>query len=44
MNILVTNDDGILAPGLAVLAEACQTVGKVTVIAPDRQIARSAAA
>jgi 5'-nucleotidase len=37
VNILVTNDDGILAPGLAVLAEACQTVGKVTVIAPDRE-------
>ena len=37
MNILVSNDDGILAPGLGLLAEACQTVGKVTVVAPDRE-------
>jgi 5'-nucleotidase len=37
MNILVSNDDGILAPGLALLAEVCQTVGRVTVIAPDRE-------
>lgn len=37
MNILVSNDDGILAPGLALLAEVCQSVGQVTVIAPDRE-------
>lgn len=37
MNILVSNDDGILAPGISVLAEACQAVGQVTVIAPDRE-------
>ena len=37
MNILVSNDDGILAPGISVLAEACRAVGKVTVIAPDRE-------
>src|SRR5690606_10522699 len=37
MHILVSNDDGILAPGLALLAEVCQTVGRVTVIAPDRE-------
>jgi len=37
MNILVTNDDGILAPGLALLAEVCREVGNVTVIAPDRE-------
>jgi 5'-nucleotidase len=37
VNILVSNDDGILAPGLGVLAEACQTVGTVTVVAPDRE-------
>jgi 5'-nucleotidase len=37
MNILVSNDDGILAPGLALLADVCQTVGKVTVVAPDRE-------
>ncbi len=37
MNILVSNDDGIFAPGLAVLAEACRRVGQVTVVAPDRE-------
>ncbi len=37
MNILVANDDGILAPGLALLAEVCQGVGQVTVVAPDRE-------
>ena len=37
MKILVSNDDGILAPGLGVLAEACRAVGQVTVVAPDRE-------
>src|SRR5687767_14144210 len=37
MNILVTNDDGILAPGLALLADVCREVGAVTVVAPDRE-------
>ena len=37
MNILVSNDDGILAPGLALLADACRGVGDVTVVAPDRE-------
>lgn len=37
MNILVTNDDGILAPGLALLAEVCRAVAHVTVVAPDRE-------
>src|SRR3954470_17354108 len=37
MNILVTNDDGILAPGLALLADACRAVGTVSVVAPDRE-------
>lgn len=37
MNILVSNDDGILARGLALLADVCRTVGQVTVIAPDRE-------
>ncbi len=36
--ILVTNDDGIRAPGLAVLAEAMGTIaGRVIVAAPDRE-------
>lgn len=37
MHILVSNDDGILAPGLALLADACQAVGTVTIVAPDRE-------
>ncbi len=37
MNILVTNDDGILSPGIQVLAEACRAVADVTVVAPDRE-------
>lgn len=37
MKILVSNDDGILARGIAVLAEVCRSVGEVTVVAPDRE-------
>ncbi len=39
--ILVTNDDGIHSPGLKTLAEALEGIGKLYVIAPDRE--RSAA-
>lgn len=35
--LLCTNDDGIHAPGLALLAEAAQNHGVVHVVAPDRQ-------
>ncbi|MBI4496579.1 MAG: 5'/3'-nucleotidase SurE [Chloroflexi bacterium] len=37
MKILVTNDDGVHARGLWVLAEALAHLGKVTVVAPDRE-------
>jgi 5'-nucleotidase len=37
LNILVSNDDGILARGLELLASVCRTVGNVTVVAPDRE-------
>jgi 5'-nucleotidase len=37
MKILLSNDDGILARGLALLGEVCATVGQVTVVAPDRE-------
>jgi 5'-nucleotidase len=37
MHILVSNDDGILAPGLELLADACRSVAQVTVVAPDRE-------
>lgn len=36
MNILVTNDDGVLAPGLLALAQAIRPLGKVSILAPDR--------
>lgn len=36
MRILVSNDDGYFAPGIAALAEALSTVGDVTVVAPER--------
>jgi len=35
--ILVTNDDGIRAPGLELLADALSAIGEVQVYAPDRQ-------
>jgi len=41
-NILVTNDDGIHAPGLRALVEALAGLGAVTVVAPSHE--RSAAA
>ena len=34
--ILVTNDDGIDAPGLKALTEVMNEIGEVVVIAPDR--------
>jgi 5'-nucleotidase len=36
MHILVTNDDGVMAPGLLALAQELRLLGKVTVVAPDR--------
>lgn len=36
MHILLSNDDGIHAPGLRVLAEQLAGVGRLTVVAPDR--------
>jgi 5'-nucleotidase len=35
LTILITNDDGIQAPGIAALAEATRPLGTVTVAAPD---------
>lgn len=35
-HILVTNDDGVTAPGLAALAQEMRYLGKVSVLAPDR--------
>jgi len=37
MRILLSNDDGILARGLAVLERACEPLGELYVVAPDRE-------
>ena len=36
MHILVTNDDGVWAPGLLALAQEMRKLGRVTIFAPDR--------
>ena len=36
MRILLSNDDGYFAPGIAVLAQALAPLGTVTVVAPER--------
>lgn len=36
MHILVTNDDGVWAPGILALAQEMRKIGRVTVFAPDR--------
>jgi 5'-nucleotidase len=36
MRILIANDDGYLAPGLAALVKACQGLGHIDVIAPEQ--------
>lgn len=36
MHILVTNDDGVTAPGLIALAHEMRKLGDVTILAPDR--------
>ncbi len=36
MRILLSNDDGYFAPGLAALAEALQDIGEVVVVAPEQ--------
>ena len=36
MRILIANDDGYLAPGLAALVAACQGLGEIEVVAPEQ--------
>jgi 5'-nucleotidase len=36
MRILLCNDDGYFAPGLAALAEALSSIAEITVVAPER--------
>lgn len=38
MKLLITNDDGIDAPGLAALAAASTAIGETIVLAPDRHL------
>jgi len=40
--ILVTNDDGVHAPGIAALAAALRPLGDVHVVAPDREVSACA--
>lgn len=40
-HILVTNADGMLAPGLLALTHEMRKLGKVTVLAPDRNWCRA---
>ncbi len=35
-SILITNDDGVTAPGIHALVDAMKTLGNVVVVAPDR--------
>lgn len=35
MRILIANDDGYLAPGIAALVQACQGLGEIDVVAPE---------
>src|SRR6185436_11219334 len=35
MRILIANDDGYLAPGLAALVQACEGLGDIDVVAPE---------
>jgi len=37
MHILITNDDGIYAPGIVALSRALGKIGTVSVVAPDRE-------
>ncbi len=37
MNILISNDDGVYAPGIIALAEALAPLGKITVVAPESE-------
>ncbi len=36
MKILISNDDGVYAPGISVLAQHLSTLGEVIIVAPDR--------
>ena len=37
MKILISNDDGVYAPGLVALSQALSTIGEVVVVAPNEE-------
>ena len=37
MNILIANDDGVLAPGIQALAQALKPLGRVVIVAPESE-------
>ena len=39
--ILVTNDDGVYAPGIRALLEAVGSLGEAVIVAPEREIGRA---
>ena len=43
LEILLTNDDGVQSPGLLALADALSAVGRITIVAPDRERSASSA-
>jgi 5'-nucleotidase len=44
LRILVSNDDGINAPGIHALVRELRAIGDVTVVAPDKQMSAATAA
>jgi 5'-nucleotidase len=38
LKLLLTNDDGVEAPGIAALREACNGVGETVIVAPDQHL------
>jgi 5'-nucleotidase len=43
-HILITNDDGITAPGILALEQSLAALGEVTVVAPDREMSATSQA
>ena len=37
VNILISNDDGVFAPGIQALAQALRPLGRVVVVAPESE-------
>ncbi len=37
MNILISNDDGVLAPGIQAIAQALKALGRVVIVAPETE-------